>query len=95
MNKIDLTKTTGTYSNLITNNLEKINNTYYKSNLQNFKSVILEITAQANETEAKRNFVNQVNKMTNKDKLLQYVYDVYLRAQHLGTKLDDKWANEK
>ena len=60
-----------------------------------FRNEILTITESASETKAKRNFISTISKQGSKDQIVTYIGNIIMRAGHLSSNVDDKWANER
>lgn len=82
--KKDLTQVDGTYSKLITDNIQAIYDAYNTKNANDFKAFVLAIIAPAKDTEAKRTFVLNMTRKYNKTDMLFYVNDAQLCGSGLG-----------
>lgn len=57
-----------------------------------FKSYVLGLVSTANDTDARKKFINSINKQRNKDGLIMLVSNAWLRGQGLGANVNDKFA---
>lgn len=95
MNKAhDISNIKGTYSKVLSDNMDQINTVYVESNLVGFKNFITElVSSNSNDTAARKNFLATVSQQRSKDRLLEFVYNSCLRGMGLGTNLNDQFAN--
>ena len=95
--KTNLNEQKGSYAYELTQNKLKVDALYANPaiNANSFKTNIIELVKAAHDTPAKRNFLMVLMKQRTKDDILQYLYNVILRADHLSANINDKWANER
>lgn len=88
----DLSKTKGTYTKVLEDNMESINSNYITMNFMTFKSYIVSLVNQANDTNARANFLWNIERKRNKTELMFLITNAWLRGQGLGTNINDKFA---
>lgn len=88
----DLSKTKGTYTKVLEDNMESINSNYATMNFMAFKSYIVNLVNQANDTNARANFLWNIERKRNKTELMFLITNAWLRGQGLGTNINDKFA---
>lgn len=88
----DLSTTKGTYTKVLEDNMESINSNYATMNFATFKSYIINLVNQAHNTNARAQFLYNIERKRNKDELLFLVTNAWLRGQGLGTNINDKFA---
>lgn len=91
----DLSETKGTYSKCLGDGMQKINAAYADGSVgeEEFRSLILSVVSEANDTIALRNFVDNVKAKHGKTQLVEYVYNAYMRGSGMGVRLDDEFAH--
>lgn len=88
----DLSHIDGTYTKVLNDNIQTIYSNYATMSFYDFKNYIIELVKQANDTNARRNFLFNIERKRNKTELMFYVNDAFMRGQGLGVDIYDKFA---